>query len=486
MNSGILKQKRFSALRNLVSVGVTSEMSFRERTALENLNTLALFFFIFPIVLSVVIARASEAFLVVPFIAGCLISVNLVLLLYLNYLGYYFTAKIVHYIVTLGGLVVNAYYYGPMLGIEFFVFIMFIGAFTFSVNNYETMIFALMACVSYLLCNYFSHIRPISVSIAGAPVIHIVFSVITFIIIYSSLNLLRHENERYQKAIQEKNGLLLLQREELQSQHENESKLLSELTRKNMLITSSIDYAQRLQHSILPSIDDIKEKLPESFVLYKPKDVVSGDFYWFYSINSKIYLAVVDCTGHGVPGALMSMLGSSLLHQIIQSTLADSPRLILKYLDLQLQTILSSSGQQNGDGMDLTLCVIDELTATATVSSTNRPYLLIRNNEVVEYRGPRVQISKGYRGQNDFQDHKIQLLHDDVLYLFTDGITDQFDWQDQKKYSLKRLKNYLIDIHPARMSDQLIMMDRELSQWKGANIQTDDILIMGFRWQQKE
>jgi hypothetical protein len=179
---------------------------------------------------------------------------------------------------------------------------------------------------------------------------------------------------------------------------------------------------------------------------------------------------------------LMSMLGSSILHQIIQSTLSDSPKLILKYLDIQLQNLMSNAGGRQGDGIDIVLCVFDRRENLLRIASTNRPYLMISNGVLSEFRGSRVAIGNSEQpGLNGLEEHTLTLGAADVMYFFTDGLTDQFDRNDRKKYSLKRLKDFLMQIHHLPMDLQQEKLEEEIGAWQSDTLQTDDMLLFGIR-----
>jgi serine phosphatase RsbU (regulator of sigma subunit) len=468
--------------RRGLELGITTDIGFTQKRAIRNLNALAMIYMPVPMLLSIVIVLLSDAFVWPPVIGGFMVSVSLVFLLISNHLRWYRLGKAVHYFLTLTGLLLNVYCYGAGFGIDFFILIMFIGAFTFSHEPTETLILSVLAILAYGCALYFEHYTKPLLDAPNKFVLHLLFSMITFMIINSSLRLLQTENELYNKAVEENNQLLLFQKEEFMAQHENVKQLLQELSHKNSVIRSSLDYAKRLQEAVMPPITGLKQIFPDAFVYFKPKDTVSGDFYWHFSFNDRVYFTVADCTGHGISGALMSMLGSSILHQIVQSTLADSPKLILKYLNIHLQQVLQSSGRNAHDGIDLALCIYDPKTSVIKISSTNRPYIVIRQGQLMEFRGSRSLVGSNLGiDRREFEDHELELQKEDVLYFFTDGVTDQFDQADQKKFSLKRLREFLALNHKLKMEDQGRLLAEKLQEWKGTNSQTDDMLLIGLR-----
>jgi ligand-binding sensor domain-containing protein/serine phosphatase RsbU (regulator of sigma subunit) len=247
-------------------------------------------------------------------------------------------------------------------------------------------------------------------------------------------------------------------------------------------IKDSINYAERIQSSILPNISVIKEHLPNGFILFKPRDVVSGDFYWFNQLDGKLFFACVDCTGHGVPGAFMSMIGNSLLNEIILTKKITSPSAILSSLNRSIFKVLKQNTSESRDGMDMALCMIDAKTNTLTYSGANRELLLIRNGELVEYKPTKNAIG-GFTDSNTiFNETVIEVNPNDLFYMTTDGYADQFGGEKGKKLMTKNFKDFLLQIHTFPMSQQQEMLDKKIMDWMGnAHAQVDDILIVGIK-----
>ena len=251
---------------------------------------------------------------------------------------------------------------------------------------------------------------------------------------------------------------------------------------KNNEITDSINYAKRIQQSILPPISEISAALPHSFVLFKPKDIVSGDFYWFEESNNKTLIAACDCTGHGVPGAIMSMLGADKLNESLVHSSDVSSILTLVNKGVKKALRQSSKEDSTRDGMDLALCAFDKGMNFLEYSGANRPLWVIRNNrnEIEEVKATKVAIG-GFTDEDQvFEKHKIELNKNDAIYIFTDGFADQFS-QDDKKLMTRKFKEILLSIQDKSMEEQKNYLDTFIEDWKGGMEQTDDILVIGIR-----
>jgi ligand-binding sensor domain-containing protein/serine phosphatase RsbU (regulator of sigma subunit) len=258
-----------------------------------------------------------------------------------------------------------------------------------------------------------------------------------------------------------------------------------ELAQKNKDITSSIEYAKRIQEAILPQQDFIFKYLPYSFILYKPKDIVSGDFYWFGIKNNKKIIAAVDCTGHGVPGAFMSMIGHNLLNQIINENGITSPSEILNQLNFGVQQALKQhENSETRDGMDVCLCVFDDATQKLNYAGAYRPlYIINKNKELKIIEGDKFPIGGAQiSGERKFTEHTIYINEGDTFYLFSDGYADQFGGDKGKKFMLKRFQQLLIEIYDYSMKEQGELLDKNIEKWKNGTDQVDDILVIGIRY----
>lgn len=260
------------------------------------------------------------------------------------------------------------------------------------------------------------------------------------------------------------------------------SKLNIELEDKNKKISDSINYAVKIQSAILPSIDEIKKHL-DSFILFKPKDKVSGDYYWFEEVDNKIIVAAIDCTGHGVPGAFMSMIGNVLMNTIILERKITSPKNILESLNLELQTALrqdNSDPFSSQDGMDLSICVIDKKNKKITYAGAMNSLFLLKKGkvEILEVTKRGVGGFDFFKG-GTFSEECIDLEAGSQLYMLSDGFMDQFGGGTSEKYNLKRFKELLLKCESKSISAQESMFDLSFNEWKENEEQTDDILVIG-------
>jgi ligand-binding sensor domain-containing protein/serine phosphatase RsbU (regulator of sigma subunit) len=258
-----------------------------------------------------------------------------------------------------------------------------------------------------------------------------------------------------------------------------------ELAQKNKDITSSIQYAKRIQEAILPQQELIFRFFPRSFILYKPKDIVSGDFYWFSYKDNKKIIAAVDCTGHGVPGAFMSMIGHNLLNQIVNENGITDAAEILNYLNKGVQQALKQNqSSETRDGMDVCLCVFDDTKQVVEYAGAYRPlYKLDKNKELYIVDGNKFPIGGSQiSGERNFTKHTIKINDGDSFYMFSDGYADQFGGDKGKKFMVKRFQQILLEIYDLSMKGQGEQLDKVIEQWKGETEQVDDILVIGVRY----
>ena len=242
-------------------------------------------------------------------------------------------------------------------------------------------------------------------------------------------------------------------------------------------ITSSIESAKRIQQALLPSRDLLKKHLKQYFLFYKPRDIVSGDFYWVSKIKNKIIVAVGDCTGHGVPGAFVSLLGISFLNDIVIKEHKLSPNIIL---DILRDRIITSMNQIE-DGMDISLVVIDEKNKCLEFSGANNSCIIIRNEELIELKGDLMPIGKMVERNGLFTNHKINLEKGDNIYCFSDGIVDQFGGQHGKKLKTKYFIEVLMKMKDKEIEDQYIFLEEFFNYWIQGYEQIDDISVLGIK-----
>jgi sigma-B regulation protein RsbU (phosphoserine phosphatase) len=265
----------------------------------------------------------------------------------------------------------------------------------------------------------------------------------------------------------------------------NEKKLLEsnkQLLEQNKDITDSIYYAQRIQQSILQTPEQLKNYFDDSFLLYKPKDIVSGDYYWFYEDDVYKYISVVDCTGHGVPGAMMSMVANSMFKEVFINRKTSDPSEILKALDEELaKSINRNQDASFNDGMDVSLVRIDKKSNELVFSGAFRSILIARGNEVTELKGSRYPIGFYSGVEKAFDNNTFQLEKNDSVYLFTDGFIDQFGGERNKKLNKSNFKDLISTIHEMSMEEQEAFLDYSFNNWKQDQEQTDDVLVVGVR-----
>lgn len=283
-------------------------------------------------------------------------------------------------------------------------------------------------------------------------------------------------NERVleQKVI-ERTEEVVLQKKKIETQNQKLEVLYKH-------VTDSIRYAKRIQEAILPPDNLVKQLLPKSFVLYKPKDIVSGDFYWLHQKNNKVFFAAIDCTGHGVPGAFMSIVGHNLLEDIVSNTNHATPATILDALNKGvLETLHNREAESTTkDGMDLALCSIDFDKMDLEYAGAYNPLYLIRKGVLQEIKGDKFPV--GYfegMGFQKFTNHNLKIEKGDCIYIFSDGYADQFGGADGKKFMMGKFRNLLATVCNLPIDQQRKILDKTIEEWRGDNEQVDDILVWG-------
>ncbi|MEH0156338.1 7TM diverse intracellular signaling domain-containing protein [Limibacter armeniacum] len=284
--------------------------------------------------------------------------------------------------------------------------------------------------------------------------------------------------------MQEMNLELEQQNEEIAAQRdvvEENGKLIEE---KNKKITASINYAHKIQKAILPSTEAVQEMLPQSFIFYKPKDIVSGDFYWLEDTGDKLIVAAVDCTGHGVPGALMSMLGDSFLRQAVTIKKETSPEKILDLLNKSVQEQLHKDGSLSRDGMDIAICVWDKEKKILEFAGAKNPLIYIKNQKVFRIKGDKFSIGNAEVGFQ-YSKHRIKVDTPTTFYIFSDGYADQFGGPEGRKLMNKRFLELLYVIHSKPMDEQEKVLADFVKKWSHSGSkpqsQIDDLLVVGFK-----
>jgi len=288
---------------------------------------------------------------------------------------------------------------------------------------------------------------------------------------------------------------IIAQRDEIEKQRDFVINQRDTIAEQNKSITDSIVYAQRIQQAVMPPDEYIERILKENFILFKPRDIVSGDYYWATQKDHKIIFTAADCTGHGVPGAFMSLLGISFLNGIVNKINPErgeevKANLILNELRETIKTSLRQTGKftESKDGMDMALCVIDYEHNIMQYAGANNPALLVRNGELIELKADKMPVGVYYREKESFTNHEIEIQKGDTVYLFSDGFIDQFGGEKGRKYMIKQFKELILKINDKPMSEQKEIFNKELEDWKLGNReegdehhQIDDVLVVGFR-----
>jgi serine phosphatase RsbU (regulator of sigma subunit) len=256
-----------------------------------------------------------------------------------------------------------------------------------------------------------------------------------------------------------------------------------DLELKNKNLTDSLIYAQRIQEALLPSEIYFRKHFQDSFIFFRPKDIVSGDFYWIGEKGDKVFVVAADCTGHGVPGALMSVIGMEIIGKAINEGNIETPSEILAILSRALENTFTSEkniGSVIRDGMDIGLCQIDKKNRKMIFAGAFFPLYLIRDNSLTEIKGDKISI--GFNpGGILYTDKEIDIMENDIFYVFSDGYVDQFGGSENKKFMYRRFRFLLTKIHSFSVDDQKSILEEEFRAWMGNNVQLDDIMVIGFR-----
>jgi len=283
-----------------------------------------------------------------------------------------------------------------------------------------------------------------------------------------------------------KNREILTQQEEIILQRDRLDANNKELDRKNHQIMESINYAKLIQTAMLQPEHTLDEHVPDSFILFKPKNVVSGDFYWYTKKNGKLIVAAIDCTGHGVPGAFMSMIGANMLNQIVLNENLTEPDIILEELHEGVTRALNQKHTGNDDGMDASLFVVDKKKKLISFAGARNPLIIIKDGVLEEIDGDDISIGGSQHDKTEnFTKKEIKMEGDVYLYSYSDGYPDQFGGELSRKFMHSRLRDLLLEIHQKGMEEQKEILDETIEKWRieGNDKQTDDILVIGMHVQ---
>jgi hypothetical protein len=358
-------------------------------------------------------------------------------------------------------------------------------------DNYKDMLpHAIIGGILFIGANRYiftsGPLEPIPQDFVGITVVGLCFFVP---VIVSRIYKAEHEN--YQEIVKETNRLLNRQSQEILEQMttlENRNKKIESqrytIEHAYKEIQSSIRYAQRIQAAMLPLRESLYESFPEHCLFYQPKDIVSGDFYWFKKIGNQCIVAVADCTGHGVPGAFMNAIGNTLLNQLVDSRTIYRPDEVLSMLNGHLTNVFSQSSGEHGrinDGMEIALCTIDFNGKKIFFSSSKRPLYIIRKGELNDIKGSKHSVDGCSDCPKDYGFTEISYATGDMLYLFSDGYADQFGGDLKKKMKISCFRQTLLDIATAPAQTQEMLLKYQFDTWKGYNEQIDDVLVLGLK-----
>jgi serine phosphatase RsbU (regulator of sigma subunit) len=315
---------------------------------------------------------------------------------------------------------------------------------------------------------------------------YLFYSVIIIMLIWLIIRLntyrLKQKNRQLETIVKERTREIQLQKDKIEEQNVDLEKRNIEIMAQKADITDSINYAKQIQTALLTDPKIALKYIDDIFILYKPRDIVSGDFYWFSEVNNLLIVVAADCTGHGVPGAFMSMLGMSFLNSIVNEKNIIDPGTVINNLRNYIINSLHESEDDSHpkDGMDICICLVDKPNMTVHYSGAYNPLIQITNDGLVEYKTDRMPVAVFLRDQN-FTTKQIKVKKGDLLYLFSDGYHDQFGGPKNTKFMKKNFKDKLLEISIQPMEQQRLVLDTTIEEYKGCNHQTDDIIVIGIR-----
>jgi len=295
---------------------------------------------------------------------------------------------------------------------------------------------------------------------------------------------LQHDKKILEQKVRERTAEIAEQKEEIEAQRDEITTQRDEIFSQKEEITSSINYASKIQKAMLPFTDLFNQSFSEHFILLKPRDIVSGDFYWAAADKDRVYFTAADCTGHGVPGALMSMLGISSLNEVINQYKNLKAFEILNILKERIIASLHQTGKQgeSKDGMDLAFCIYHKHQNLLEFAGAFNPLILIREGEITEIRGDRMPIGIYRTDRKSFTNHEIKIQKGDTVYLFSDGYADQFGGERGEKFKSRNLKELLMLIHEQPLIEQKHILEENFEKWQGRFEQLDDVILIGIKF----
>lgn len=310
----------------------------------------------------------------------------------------------------------------------------------------------------------------------------ILLVLIIYMIVLVGMHRLKVKNRKLEQLVLNRTAEIRMQKEEISSQYDLATKQRDLIGHQKKEITDSIHYASRIQNAVIPSSEFIANLINDYFILFKPKDIVSGDFYWAGKQNNTVIIIAADCTGHGVPGAFMSMLGTAFLNEIVNKEGITEPNEILNSLRKFVIKSLKQEHEQSKskDGMDMSVFCLDTENNKLEYAGANNPLYLYRNNELIETKANKMPVAI-YVKMEEFTKHEFQLEKGDTLYMFSDGYADQFGGPKNRKFMYKPFKRLLLEFQDKSMADQKDILDKAFEDWRGENEQIDDVLVVGIR-----
>jgi serine phosphatase RsbU (regulator of sigma subunit) len=349
----------------------------------------------------------------------------------------------------------------------------------FSITYY----FILIMFIDLVLLKFQKQPLPIVKMIMDFYPFYILAHIAIFIFVNLGIYHLRKVTFRFEDRLNEKNEVFNIQNKELKAQREKIIEQKNIIEQHSQAVTDSINYASKIQQAVLQPIDFISEWGIDNFIYFKPKDIVSGDFYWGIKRNERIFIATADCTGHGVPGAFMCILGITSLNDIVNKSETIEANEVLNQLRDQVIKSLHQSTTKGGvkDGIEIALCALDLQKRNLQYSGAFRPLYLIRDNSLIQIDCDKMPIGIYDYMKTAFINHNIPLQTDDNIYLFTDGYIDQFGGPSKKTFRSNQFRDLLVEINHLPMIEQKEILENKFAEWKGNNNQVDDVLVIGLK-----
>lgn len=285
------------------------------------------------------------------------------------------------------------------------------------------------------------------------------------------------------KELVDQNEQIALQNKLMEVQGREILAQRDQLIQQRQSIDDSILYASYIQKALLPNDEILKENFADSFILYKPRNIIGGDFYFFKKIDNSVIIAAADCTGHGVPGALLSMLGIASLSEIVYRLGITNTSVILAEMCREMRSIIKRNNKYDAkDGIDIALCKIDLTSHELQFSGAYNPVYIVRNNEFMQLKADKIPVGTSiFEREPKFTNQSLNLQEGDCIYLFSDGFSDQLSPVGRKKYLTKNFQNFLVNVSGKNMSNQKELLESEFERWRNSGDQTDDLMILGIK-----